>query len=780
MHHVTTHKIAPLPRVNRSNNLTRSTLAIAISSALFSGMATSQEKNENVELDKLKVEETVTPNTNPYAVPGAPYLVEKTSDVRRSRPLAETPATISVITADQITESGRSDLRAILDGQPGITLGTGENGNAFGDRYVIRGHEARSDVFVDGLRDPGMTVRETFAVEQVEITKGPSSTFAGRGSTGGAVNTVSKRASTEYDFNKVSAGIGTDNMHRLSLDVNKVLGYDTALRANLLHAEEDVPDRAPADRSRQGAALSLTHHFSDKLEVAGDYYHFDGKDKPDLGSYLDSDNKPVDDIAVYAQDQDFLESTVDTGTLRIGYEFTPKTRIVNLTRFGTTDNGYVATGARGTTAYPTETDANNQTNGFSTVSLSTHQGWQEVEYFGDQLSLLTEQQMAGFNHELVFGLGYTDQKVLNGVYDINNNGSSNCWTRGRGGSSNEGYCFTNSSGASPSELTSLMGRDINKDRWDSEWHVKTLSLSAMDTVDLTDQWTVFAGIRYDFYDYTNTTQNSSLEKTTYEDEDGFWNGHVGVTYEIKPGLNLYGNYSTSTNINGGESDLGSNCGYGGVCTVDGETDLSKLGDPEQTENFEIGAKWSLNGGKLLATASAFRIIKSDVMEANEDSYSSLGHLNTGGNEVEGVEFSLAGNLTEKLMMSAGIALMNAKVTDSYDAENVGKTLSNFADNSASLHMKYQVTPKLALGGTATYESERFVGQPDSAGNEERPVPAYTVFDAFASYSVDRDTTVRLNVGNVFDKDYYLAGYRSGGFLYMGDARSAQLTLEHNF
>ncbi len=69
--------------------------------------------------------------------------------------------------------AGRT-FRDILAAQAGITLGTGENGNAFGDRYVIRGHEARSDVFVDGVRDPGMTTRESFATEQIEITKGPT------------------------------------------------------------------------------------------------------------------------------------------------------------------------------------------------------------------------------------------------------------------------------------------------------------------------------------------------------------------------------------------------------------------------------------------------------------------------------------------------------------------------------------------------------------------------------------------------------------------------------
>ena len=59
------------------------------------------------------------------------------------------------------------------------------------------------------------------------------------------------------------------------------------------------------------------------------------------------------------------------------------------------------------------------------------------------------------------------------------------------------------------------------------------------------------------------------------------------------------------------------------------------------------------------------------------------------------------------------------------------------------------------------------------------VPDYTVFDAFVSYQPNRDMNVRLNVGNVFDTDYYLAAYRSGAFTYIGDGRNARLTLEYS-
>lgn len=204
--------------------------------------------DDTIMLDTMQVEER-TVDTNPYAEPGAPYKAKVSGDSRHVKDIAETPQTMTVLTQTQIQESGRSDLKDILDAQPGITLGTGENGNAFGDRYVIRGHEARSDVFVDGLRDPGMTTRESFAVEQVEITKGPSSTFAGRGSTGGAVNSITKQASSEYDFNKVEAGLGTDNYRRITLDTNQSINDDLAVRANILHGYEEIPDRAPNVKS---------------------------------------------------------------------------------------------------------------------------------------------------------------------------------------------------------------------------------------------------------------------------------------------------------------------------------------------------------------------------------------------------------------------------------------------------------------------------------------------------------------------------------------------------
>ena len=775
----TTCHSAPLSLRSPNVKTNKTLLALSIPGMLLSPMAMAQE-DEPIVLDTMQIEER-TVDTNPYAQAGAPYKAQVSGDSRHVKELADTPQTISVLTQTQIKESGKTDLKEILAAQPGITLGTGENGNAFGDRYIIRGHEARSDVFVDGLRDPGMTTRESFATEQVEITKGPSSTFAGRGSTGGAVNSITKQASAEYDFNKLEGGLGTDDYRRIALDSNKRINDDLAIRANLLHSYKEIPDRSPADQERNGLALSAIYQATDKLKLTADYYYLKAEDTPDLGTYIEPNGgKPVHDLPVYTQDgQDFLESEINTFTLRAQYEIDSNTRVENMMRYGTTDNGYVTTGARGTDRDETDPFAP----GAATVSLSTHQGWQEVEYFADQLNVYLTRDLGGLKHNFVVSAEYSALDVDNGVYNVENTGDTNCVTSGRGGAS-AGYCIVEASGNYIDNINSVMGRSITKGAQDSDYSIDTVSVSLMDTIDINDFWSVFAGLRADSFDYDNVV-TSGGETTAYDYSDTLWNGHVGVVYNINEDANVYLTYSTSSNINGGESDLGGNCGYGGICGDPQQVTDSK---PEDTENFELGTKWNVFNDKLLITAAIFQITKDDVMESiGDDDYASIGTLNTGKNRVKGAEFSVVGNITEKLSTQFGVSFMDAEVLESFDTDSVGRTLSNFADNSAFWQLRYQANDAISFGGTMTYSSELYAGQPDSGAgfntdinDYSYKVPSYTSFDVFATYAFNEQLNLRLNVANVTDKDYYLAAYRSGAFTYIGAARNAKLTLTYEF
>ena len=110
-----------------------------------------------------------------------------------------------------------------------------------------------------------------------------------------------------------------------------------------------------------------------------------------------------------------------------------------------------------------------------------------------------------------------------------------------------------------------------------------------------------------------------------------------------------------------------------------------------------------------------------------------------------------------------------------------------ADDTAFAQLRYRLTDKLAIGGAMKYESKKYAGQPDTAagfnpttGQYSQPVPSYTVYDLFASWQFTETLDARLNVGNVTDEEYYLAAYRSGSFLYFGDARNVRLTVNYEF
>jgi len=747
-----------------------------------------EEESGEVQLDTLQIED-FTADSNPYSQEGAPYKAERSGDLRRVRPLAETPATITVITEQQIEESGETDLRDVLDNQVGVTVGTGENGNAFGDRYIIRGHEARSDVFVDGLRDPGMTTRETFAVEQIEITKGPSSSFAGRGTEGGAVNSITKQATTDYDFTRVDLGIGTDDYYRGTLDANFRLSDYAAVRVNGLYAYEEVPNRNFSDRKRWGVAVSTALHPSDTVRILLDYYHLSADDRPDLGGYVPAPYGtspedvtipgPWDEVPNYTQEEDFLTSDVDTFTGRLFWEVLPGVTFMNAARYGETQNGYLTTGLRGGN-YIAASDT------YAPLALSTQQGNQDVSYLVNQSNVLANFFTGGLYHQVIFGMEYSDLQVANGTYAVPTTGTPNCIS-GDGLVPNA-FCITDANRNllfDEDAIHSVLQRDVSAGLTDSQWDVETLSFYLMDTVDITPWLSLHGGLRLDTFDYRNTLTSSSGVNTFYDYGDNLWNGHAGVGIKPLEEVFVYFNWGTGKNINGGESDLGGNCGYGGICVANG----TQIGDgrPEASESLELGAKADLFDDRLLVTAAAFQITKDDVFESAGTGYETGGSLNTGKNRVRGVEFGLVGNITEQLMGQVSAAFMESEILESTNAAIIGRRLSNFANTHVFGQLRWQATEAFAIGGSATYKGEMFAGQPDDAAGYNTTlevysyrVPDYWTFDAFATYRINTALQARVNVSNLTNEDYYLAGYRSGHFLYKGDERRATLTLTGRF
>ncbi len=740
---------AQIKTLRREFDFTRPALALALSAAISAPVLAAEPVgcSDEVALDTLVIEGKASQlssrqqaEASPYASEAAPYKAERVQDSKHTRPIAETPQTMTVLTRDSIAESGKTELKDILAAQPGITLGTGEGGNSFGDRYIIRGYEARSDVFTDGMREPGLITRDTFALEQVEITKGPSSTFAGRGSTGGSVNSVTKKASLIEDFSTATVGAGTDGYRRTTLDSNLVATDRLALRANLMYGETDIADREPAREQRQGALLSGVFEASEDLKLSADYYYFRSDDVSDPGKALNRATGEIRDYQNVAQDGlDFQETGADIFTFAAEYAISDELRIENKTRVGSTENDYIIS------LYTTR----------NALRHRAFSGWQENDYRGNQTNLIWDTELAGLEHTLITGAEIAREETTAGNYTVKTTSSyvlnpydpdNNAW---QGGTRRN----------PPSTRVNL----------------DTLSWYLMDTITLNEDWEVFAGVRMDSFDYQMDALTTGKES---QYSDSYWNGHLGVVWSPWENGNIYATWSTATEINGGEADAAANCGYGGLCT-DSNGNYAAA-EPEESTNYEIGTKWNLFDEQLLLTLAAFQTTKDKVIEGGVNSYTTGGSLNTGSNRVHGIEFGLSGNLTDKLSGQFGAAIMNSETLKSYNPAMEGLPKANFAEKSANLQLRYQLTPKFAFGGTMTYSSEIYGGQPDAGATLAVNLPSYKVYDAFATYDINDELNLRANVQNLTNKEYYTALYRSGSIVYLGDARTANMTLTWKF
>src|SRR5690606_34909516 len=154
-------------------------------------------------------------------------------------------------------------------------------------------------------------------------------------------------------------------------------------------------------------------------------------------------------------------SNIDTLTARIKYRLSADTSINSLTRYGSTRNSYITTGA----SFGARYDGTSPTP-YSTAYIDNgHHGWQDVNYFAHQTNVRLDRTIGGLKHEFILGAEYTDHKVVSGNFNLINSGF-NCFAPPRGSSATTGplnaYCFTAPDGTSSGDPTKLANRDIER------------------------------------------------------------------------------------------------------------------------------------------------------------------------------------------------------------------------------------------------------------------------------------------------------------------------------
>src|SRR5262249_13927409 len=145
----------------------------------------------------------------------------------------------------------------------------------------LRGFSARTDLYLDGMRDRGQYYRDVFSLEQVEVLKGASSMLFGRGSTGGVINQVSKVPSLA-PRNEVSITGGTQPSLPATADLNQPLGDSTAFR--VMAMGQDVNSTRDVMQNKDfGVGGALRFGIGSPTEVTLAALATHNKDMPDYG-----------------------------------------------------------------------------------------------------------------------------------------------------------------------------------------------------------------------------------------------------------------------------------------------------------------------------------------------------------------------------------------------------------------------------------------------------------------------------------------------------------------
>lgn len=661
-----------------------------------------------------------------------------------TEPLRDTPQTIDVITKDTIEQQGATTLRDVLNNVPGITIAAGEGGAPAGDNLTIRGFSARNDVYVDGVRDLGPQSRDSFNLEQVEVVKGPSSTFTGRGSTGGTINLISKLPNLRRSFSGTLTG-GTANTKRATVDVNIPITDTIGFRVNALIHDADFPGREVVGTRRWGLSPSIEFGLGTPTRYSFSYFYLEQNNTSDYGiPWVPVTNTalvpfrdrpaPVPRSTFYGfLDRDHEKLRSDLFTTRLEHEFNDNLAIRNQFRYGYGERDSIATPPRFT---------NNTT---TSINRELRSWITKDDIYDNQTDVTYRFKTGSVQHSAVLGGSVSFEKN----HRILRTGT-NALTTLFNPNPNDIYAGT-------IVINPLEG-DVTG---------RSLAGYVFDTVRFNPHWEVVGGLRWDRFAVDGVNVNTTTVANVLvplNRVDRILSGRAAVIFKPVESGSIYASYGTSANPSL-EGLLYS--------PADART------DPEKTRNVELGTKWEFFGNRLLLTSALFRVKKTNARTPSLIA----GEAPTleGDQQIDGVEFSATGNITRAWQVFSGYTLLDSEIVASNTPptlvgtvliSEVGKELINTPRNSFNLWTTYS-WKKFFFGG-----GPRFVGKRYGNNINTRFVDSYWVVDAMMSYKLTKNIDLRLNTTNIGDK-YYIDRI-GGGHIIPGAGRAITLSAGFNF
>jgi catecholate siderophore receptor len=674
---------------------------------------------------------------------------ESRSALKIDAPLRDIPQTVNVVPESVIKDKGAQALEDVLKNVPGVGL---SNGDGQRDQVTIRGFSAIGDMFIDGMRDDALYFRDLSNIERVEVIKGPAAVLYGRGSSGGLINSVSKKPGFDPK-QEVGVTFDSEGKRRTQFDAGWAdqQQRDKAFRITGAYEDSDT-FRDDGYVDRKAIAPSAYFRLSEDLELnLGATYLYDKRlidfgIPGQLAAYQPAaanlpasavGNRPVNvdrdkRFGSGDPDQDYARSEVFSFTASVDYRISDDLTLTNATRY-----------------YHYDLDRNNtladsSANRFVTAPngellVKLNRGNVARDEYGvfNQTDLKQQLQLAGMQHSLLYGVevGYQDKSQR--TFNQNNVAQV--------------PVFSDGLVAVPEHASTLSAKGTN--------YQETAGFYVQDMIELTSQWKALLGVRYDIFGQEfddKRVQNVDLDRT-----DKTWSPRAGLVYQPDQIQSYYVSVSRS---------------YQPSAEVFQLSPANENLEPEETTNYEVGAKWDLLDNRLAVTAAVFRLERTN-MKTTDPTNPALTIL-AGEQRTDGFEATFSGQITDKWNIYGGYAYLDAEITKSKSktngVANEGQTPTLTPRNSANLWVVRSLTPEWRIGAGANYVDDQFTSLDNNV-----VMPSYTTYDAALFYNVPQwDMALRLK--NVFDKDYYASAHGSVDLITPGAPRTLELSANYRF
>ena len=643
-------------------------------------------------------------------------------------PILNVPQTVTIITDEDILDQGFRAIADIVRYVPGVVTTQGEGHR---DALVIRGIRTTADFYQDGMRDDVQYYRSLYNVDQVEVLKGPNALLFGRGGIGGLINRVSKKALIGETFTGLNVGLDSFGAGDFAIDGNLEVNDSVAFRLNA-HSDSLANHRDQYDGQRFGINPTMTFAVDSATMMDLSFEYLDHERYIDRGIPTEN-GAPVDALngITYGTDGNIhtTEASILRGSLVHNYSDSGK---INLTVAANDFNKMYQ---------------NLYVNGFDGINVEL-KGYNDVTL--RETTTVSFSNVNEFDRgTLTVGLDILDTENqntrFNSYFDNQNSASS--------GVANS-FVATNTSFQIDKDgnRTALDYTSDIKTKADTDLEVTSLYLSG--NIDLSDQWIMVLGARYEQVDtsikkYTVASGRSALTtgSATTSRDDSNVSPRLGFIYKPQNNMSLYLSYSESFIPKSGEQykSWGSNAAF----------------DPDVYENTELGFKYDMESGISLAVS----YFDQQTVKGQEDG---VGGSEVIGMEIDGFEIGIAGQINEQNSINFGLTSVEATAS-----AGTGK-VKEVPELTWSLWYTHQANDLFGLSFGAIYQDEQIIK------SEDGPLlPDFTRIDMAMTLTPTETDTVRIIIENLGDETYYPHSH-STHQVSVGESQKVRISYQKSF